>query len=234
MLKWKGRGIRAKQKIALAAVCGCLALSAASGMSYAYMTDTGSKLNHFTTGDVDIDVVETEWDAHPDQNNDGVKDPASDLVQGRVVKKDPIVVNHSSMPAWVFLQVQVPVRNVMLVENAPKVTDDVQLFDWTVNEGWKELVVESGSNTKTYLYGYETMVDPEASTNALFDSVKFKNVVEGQIGTDEALDIKVTGFGIQGHGFDTIESAWRSFDNSQKDSSMSDRPDHSNRKTDQN
>lgn len=218
-----------KAKMAMAAICGCLVFSAASGMSYAYMTDQGQVTNNFTTGDVDIDVVETNWDAHPDADGDGVKDPAADLVQGREVNKDPAVVNNSSMPAWMFLQIQVPVRDVMLVEDAPKVTSNVQLFDWAVNSGWKELAVESGDNVKTYLYGYEALVEPGAKTGTVFDKVKFKNVVEGQIGTDEVLDIKVTGFGIQGHGFSTIDDAWKSWDNTQKDSEMVDRPDHSNR-----
>ena len=48
-----------KKKIVSIALVACLALMAIAGASLAYFTDTDAEENVFTTGKVDIDLVET-------------------------------------------------------------------------------------------------------------------------------------------------------------------------------
>ena len=85
--------------IALAAVITALA----AGGTAAYLTDFETATNSFTVGKVDIDLDEPNW--KPEDN--------TDLVPTQVIRKDPYVSNKGVNEAFVYLEVSVPVRNVI-------------------------------------------------------------------------------------------------------------------------
>ena len=87
--------------IALAAVITALA----AGGTAAYLTDFETATNSFTVGKVDIDLDEPNW--KPEDN--------TDLVPTQVIRKDPYVANKGVNEAFVYLEVSVPVRNVITV-----------------------------------------------------------------------------------------------------------------------
>ena len=70
-----------KNKIILAAVVllGVFVI----GGAIALFTDTETKTNTFTVGNVDISVVETAWDNLPDADTNGKKDAAENLMPGQ-------------------------------------------------------------------------------------------------------------------------------------------------------
>ena len=63
-----------KNKTFLAAIV--LLLLFVVGGAVAYFTDTDSKTNTFTIGSVDIDLIETGWDALADTNDNVIPDAA--------------------------------------------------------------------------------------------------------------------------------------------------------------
>ena len=85
--------------IALAAMLVALA----AGGTAAYLTDFETATNSFTVGKVDIELDEPNW--KPDDN--------TKIVPTQVIKKDPFIKNRGINEAFVYLEVSVPVRNVI-------------------------------------------------------------------------------------------------------------------------
>lgn len=197
-----------QKKLLLAALCSGLILSVASGASYAYLTDSGTVTNQFTTSTIHINTIEPKWTALPDGNHDQIPDQATNLVAGREITKDPTVQNDSDMDAWCFLKAEIPTSDVMLTDTAPDITKDAELFTFKANSGWKLLSKEAGTDKVCYVYGYTSPVKAGESTDSLFDSVTFADVVEGQVSSDAALNITIEGAGIQAQGFKSIDDAY--------------------------
>lgn len=188
-----------------------LIVSASAVFSLAYKTD-GSKLrNDITTAQTSITVVETQWDALPDANKNGIKDVAEEIVQGKVITKDPAVLNESTLDMYCFLEVTIPAKNVMVVENAPR-RARTDLFSYTVKSGWTELKRTTSTTETKILYGYNTVVKPNNKTGTLFDSVKYANVVEGEISSGTVLNLNVQGYAIQAKTFTSMQDAYNNFD----------------------
>lgn len=150
-----------KKAIAVAIV---LALILLIGGMLAYFTDTETKTNVFVLGDkVDISLNETF--------NETL---ANGVHPGTTVEKQPIVVNASTTtPAYVFLEVKVP-----LYDSNNDSTVDAELFQYTVKSGWYQLSVNTDTTTRfrTYVYAYGsetamTELAANAQTPALFDDV---------------------------------------------------------------
>lgn len=110
--------------IALAAVITALA----AGGTAAYLTDFETATNSFTVGKVDIDLDEPNW--KPEDN--------TDLVPTQVIRKDPYVANKGVNEAFVYLEVSVPVRNVITVAK-----------DGTRNAAWQKQSCSASPKTRT-------------------------------------------------------------------------------------
>ena len=104
-----------------AAVFAALGITiAGSGMllsqtpAIAYLTDSGSLINRFTQGTLDITPVEPEWPGDQEAST-----------PGDVVSKNPMIQAQDGceVPAYVYLQVKVPFGM------ATKVNDDGTLYD---------------------------------------------------------------------------------------------------------
>ena len=89
-----------KKKILTAALAVCMLATLVIGMSLAYFTDTESKTNTFTVGNVDITLTEPGWLG--DTSADDVR-----LIPGKTIAKDPTIkVAQSSQTAYTFMKVQ--------------------------------------------------------------------------------------------------------------------------------
>lgn len=176
---------------------GGLSAALCIGSMMAYFTDTDAAGNTFTVGKISLDLQEPNWDPGNGQG----------LTPGKEVRKDPQVLNDGSNDEYVFLEVSVPYEHIITAneDGTKNEADDVQLWQFSVNEGWMQLgQVRKDSQEKRniYLYAYAkdqvcTRLAKDAVTPALFNSVKFVNAVEGQ-GLEEAVkNIDITAYGIQ-------------------------------------
>ena len=159
--------------IALAAVITALAAG-----------DFETATNSFTVGKVDIDLDEPNW--KPEDN--------TDLVPTQVIRKDPYVANKGVNEAFVYLEVSVPVRNVITVakDGTRNALAKTELFSFTKNKDWTQLErTEVGQNMV-----YNHILKPGTKTTTLFDTVTFANIIEGQLDTQQ-IDMPVRAYAIQ-------------------------------------
>ena len=211
-----------KKKTILAALV--LLLVVAVGGAIAYFTDTDTKTNTFTIGNVDISLTEDGWDALADANNNGIPDVAEDMMPGESVKKDPTINNLSTKnPAYVFAKVEVPCTTIV----APATTSE-ELFTYTTNAGWTELssaaaCTSGGTATHVYYYGTGGTLTalakaanastPTPTSNPVFSSVTLRSTLKGNEGLTGNKNIVVTGYGIQTEGLTSTAPAdvWGNF-----------------------
>ena len=209
-----------KKKTFIAAVV--LLLVFVVGGAIAYFTDTDTKTNTFTIGNVDIELVEPNWQSAiemsaTDTNDNDIPDAAEDMMPGESVAKDPTVRNLSTKnPAYVFVKVEVPCTTIV----APA-TSAVELFTYTVNTGWTELssaavaCTSGGTATHVYYYGSNdtlttlakandatTPVTPTPTSAPVFSTITLRGTLKATEipNIDQAKDVAVTAYGIQTEG----------------------------------
>lgn len=214
-----------KKKTIIAAVV-LLAVLVVGG-AIAYFTDTDTKTNTFTIGNVDISLTEDGWDALADANNNDIPDVAEDMMPGESVTKDPTINNLSTKnPAYVFAKVEVPCTTIV----APATTSE-ELFTYTTNAGWTELssaaVACTSGGTATHVYYYGTggtltalakaanASTPTPTSNPVFSSVTLRSTLKGNEGLTGNKNIVVTGYGIQTEGLTSTAptDVWGNFSN---------------------
>lgn len=180
--------------IALTLVC-CLAIAGVS----AYFTDGDSTVNTFTVGKISLDLIEPEW-IEP-----------KNITPEQEIKKDPRIYNGGINDEYVFLKVEVPYSTVITAaENGTRNEKAAtQLFSYTVNNGWMEFkpaewsdADAKGNGVVTHYYAYAsngamTALAQGVTTPALFNAVKFANVIEDQGLEQATLNINITAYGIQ-------------------------------------
>jgi predicted ribosomally synthesized peptide with SipW-like signal peptide len=212
-----------KNKTFLAAIV--LLLLFVVGGAVAYFTDTATKTNTFTIGNVDITLTEDAWDALTDANGNDIPDVAEEMMPGESVTKDPTINNLSTKnPAYVFAKVEVPCTTIV----APATTSE-ELFTYTTNAGWTELssatVACTSGGTATHVYYYGTggtltalakaanASTPTPTSNPVFSSVTLRSTLKGNEGLTGNKNIVVTGYGIQTEGLTSTAPAdvWGNF-----------------------
>ncbi len=173
--------------------CAAAAIMMVGGVS-AYFTATDTATNTWTIGNVAIDLQEPEYDASDKEN----------IVPNQVLAKDPMVENTGTNDAFVFMKVSIPKASVKIAEADGTVSGPVlqELFDYSIDSGWVQISKQEGTDNNTYVYAYAAngkcvSLAADASTPVLFKNgeIKFRNVVEGQLGSD--VTIPVTAYGIQ-------------------------------------
>lgn len=177
------------------AAVACLGIAGVS----AYFTDAAKVTNTFTVGKVDITPHEPTWT------------PPTDIVPNQEFDKDPTVENVGNNAAYVFVQVKVPKAHVVyadqngLRQNADK-SQSIPLFTYNIDSSkWAEVpgTVDDQDTyvTRTYVYGTTsapTALGKTETTDPLFSTIKFANVIEGQEGIElQDLDVDVTSYAIQ-------------------------------------
>lgn len=212
-----------KKKTILAALV--LLLVVAVGGAIAYFTDTDTKTNTFTIGNVDISLTEGGWDALADANKNDIPDVAEDMMPGESVTKDPTINNLSTKnPAYVFAKVEVPCTTIVA-----SATTSEELFTYTTNAGWTELssaaVACTSGGTATHVYYYGTggtltalakaadASTPTPTSKPVFSSVTLRSTLKGNEGLTGNKNIVVTGYGIQTEGLTSTAPAdvWGNF-----------------------
>lgn len=198
----------------------------------AYLTDTDTASNKFTIGEVKIDLQEPKWDAADDTNDNDIPDYAETLVPNATIEKDPLVENTGSNDAYIYLKVTVPAKSLVTAEaNGTLVNNgtaqDTQLFTYTPNANWTEIVSQKTTNTDengktesyTYVYYYNNVVAPRGKTDKLFETVTFANVIEGQGIELSEHQIDIEAYAIQADNLPentTIEGAYTIYVNQNK------------------
>lgn len=163
------------------------------GGAAAFFTDTETAVNNFTVGDVEVSIDEPSWNS----------DEGADITPNKVILKDPTLTNEGANPAYVFLKVSVPKAEIVTssADGAKEQKLVKELFTYNINAGWTEINKEESNDSNIYIYAYGTdsammPLQKGEKTPALFDSVKFINVVEGQI-DGETLSLPVDSYAIQ-------------------------------------
>ena len=188
-----------KKVIAVAIV---LALVLLIGGMLAYFTDTDTKSNTFTLGNVNIKIEETFTEAE-----------AQNLMPNQQVAKTPVVTNESTKnPAYVFAKVTIPCYAASGTGNV-----DTPLYTLTgTAAGWNLMstgAIDTTNKTITYIYNYGsadamTELAASASTPALFTTVTVANITGAQAGTVSATpNVVINAYGIQTKGLSVTAPA---------------------------
>lgn len=203
-------------------VGGCTAALAVGG-ALAFLTDTATVTNRFNIVDaLNIEVTEPGWEELPDTDEDGIPDVAEETTPGETFTKDPQVTNTAGTEAWIFARVDVPRAEVSVVDEDGTVQPaaETPLFSFDVNSEWTAMgdpVVSADGDTISYWFKRTGKLGVSATTGAIFDSVTYANVVEGEIGSNQEMDVVVTAYAIQTEGFETADAAWAAYTEQNKD-----------------
>lgn len=176
-----------KNTVKIMALAGILCLASVGGVS-AYLTDYEKVSNEFTVGNVDIELKEPEW--KPEENKK--------IEPSKVIHKDPQITNTGTNDAFVYMEVSIPMANVeAAAENGERLGKKVQeLFYFEAKDSWMQLSVQNTESRRTYTYAYKKILKPQETSEALFDTVKFLNLIEGQL-DGQTFEIPVRAYAIQ-------------------------------------
>lgn len=190
-------------------LCLCVVAALVVGLSttLAYLTDTDTRVNTFTVGNVDITVEEDFEDGAP-------------LYPGIETNKDALITNTGANDAWVWMTVAVPAD-----------VDEYVDLVWAsgVQPLSDEGEIKTGEDGNEYVV--YTVLVPEVlasgdSTGKILDAVELDESVDYQDGQyvsvvggvvtpieDDLseLDVIVTGYAMQTEGFDTVEEAYEAY-----------------------
>ena len=203
------------QKVITMCATGVLLGALAIGGTFAYLTDNETTTNNFTVGHVQIDLIESNK-----------PDPTAPIIANEELKKNPLIKNTGANEAIVFMEFDIPMKDVITVEadGTRNPEEYTELFDFSTEAGtydstgshWILLSEgqddETNPSKKTYVYGYEQKLDPNESTTALFDKVRFANVIEGQVVTKtktasfDDVSIPVRAYAIQSNYVNNIDT----------------------------
>lgn len=181
----------------MAAVIACVLIGTlAVGSVSAYFTDGDTVTNTFTVGKISLDLTEPDW--NPDN--------AKDITPNQTIKKNPQITNDGVNSEFVFMEVIVPYDNLVTANDngTLNAAADTELYSYIVNSGWYQMSRTQNTKNKTvtylYVYGTEaacTELTAGSTTPAVFNTVKFANVVEDQALEGKTLEIIVNAYGIQ-------------------------------------
>lgn len=176
-----------KNTVKIMTLAGILCLASVGGVS-AYLTDYEKASNEFTVGKVDIELKEPEW--KPEENKK--------IEPSKVIHKDPQITNTGTNDAFVYMEVSIPMANVeAAAENGERLGKKVQeLFYFEAKDSWMQLSVQNTESRRTYTYAYTKILKPQETSEALFDTVKFLNLIEGQL-DGQTFEIPVRAYAIQ-------------------------------------
>ena len=163
-----------KKRIFTIALIAALAAILVVGGTMAFFTDTKTKDNTFTIGNVSIDLDEPNWDP----------DDTDNKYPGEVIAKDPQVKNTGANDAFVRIKVE----GLDSLKNAGLSSNDIELLN--MSDKWVE---------KDGYYYYTVKLAAGETTPALFDSIKIPVDTTGDA-SHMTIDVKVTSEAVQADG----------------------------------
>lgn len=168
-----------KRKIIFLIAATCLASTITVGSTLAWLSDKDSAKNTFSIGNVDVTLVEENW--NPEEGKD--------IYPGKTVTKDPIVKNVGNNPCYV--RAKIIFSNESLKNYIQ--FNDLDTTNWVYNE------------SDGYYY-FQTPVSKNSQTTELFKSVTLKdNYKETDI---ISFDIDVYTEAVQSEGFNNAQAAF--------------------------
>lgn len=186
---------RKKKSIFLAALVLLTVLSAAMGVTFAYLTrNLESRANNFTFSNASIDLTESGWDK--------LSSDQKTVYPGRSVTKDPVIENTGANDIYVYIEVKIPRASIRTVNEDETVASEAvqNLLTFEVNSGWElmESSVEGGYSVERYAYT-AGVLKPGASTVSLFknNKVEFVNMLEGELEKGYQFDMPIAAYAIQ-------------------------------------
>lgn len=185
-----GKNISLKNMVIVIAILGLLII----GTTFSYFIDRDMVTNQFTVGNVEVNLTEPNW--NPEN--------ATNITPKKEIPKNPIVTNVGVNDAYAFLSVTVPKSNVKTANDDGTLNESrlQELFTYRINNNWREVKVVNSNDKSEHIYAYVgsdnkmKKLSPNEATNSLFDNVKFINIVEGQLNSNN-LEIPVEVLAIQ-------------------------------------
>lgn len=161
------------------------------GGTMAYLTDSERTINKFQVGKVDIQLTEPSW---VEASNQQIQ-PTS------IIPKDPQITNVGINDAFVYLEVKIPMANVVTADTTGMrvgqgIAQNQELFTFTPEKNWSQIKKKTVDGNMVYTYAYNKILAKTQKTTALFENVTFANVIEGQI-DENKYDISVSAYAIQ-------------------------------------
>ncbi len=162
------------------------------GFAIAYFTERTQELsNNITVGDVNTTLTEPNWKP----------DDGKNIEPDKNIPKDPKIRNTGSNPCYVYLQITVPKSEVRLVidEEMLSSKQNTELFTYSVNSDWEEISTNtSNSNYNVHIYAYtKEVLSSNEETSSIFNSIKLKNVLEGELDSKKEYIVNVRSYAIQ-------------------------------------
>ena len=167
--------------------------SVATGTSLAFLTDSEKKVNHFTYGSIDIELKEPEWDE--------LKPEDKVVYPDRVIPKDPFVMNTGTVEIYAYMEIRIPMASVRTVSGDGKTILPAKLqdlFTFAPSSDWTKIEESFTDTEHVIVFAYtKGAIAPGESSSPLFESVKFINMLEGELTKGNALTMPIRTFAIQ-------------------------------------
>ena len=103
-------------------------------------------------------------------NQGGNRKRIQKIVPTQVIKKDPYVKNVGVNEAFVYLEVSVPVSEVITAaqDGTRNALAKTELFSYAKNNDWTQLEKKEIGQNMVYTYAYNHILNPGRKTTTLF------------------------------------------------------------------
>lgn len=180
-----------KGKTGICLMAGVVIAATSVATTGAYLTyGTPGLHNVLTSGNVSVEVKEPDW-----QEKSGEA-----MLPGESRRKNPLVKNTGTLESWVFLEVNVPIRKVTLVDDTTqrKQTEtEMELFRFQSNAGWELIEHGRQRDNMQYVYGWKEPLMPTQQTGTLFDSITIVPYLEGSLNEQEVQQLTIAAHAVQ-------------------------------------
>ena len=170
-----------KKKILALCLVVVLAVTAVTGATLAYFTDSDDAENVFTVGNVDIDLTEPKWD------KEGEKE-AEDAYPGEPLAKDPTVENIGKNPCFVRISITGLDQFTEQFGADAMIKVRTDYVEGNLGENWVEY---------NGFYYYNKVLAAGEKTDALFDQIVIPTQVTNNA---ETVSIDVVAQAVQAQG----------------------------------
>lgn len=170
---------------------GLMVITVSTFGTQAYLIrNTDTLTNRIAPGSVTVAVTEPDW--NPEDGNG--------LVPEKVIAKNPQVTNLGTLDAWVMLRVKIPRKTIALVDPVTRrkmEKENTEIVTFEKKDGWTLLSEQNSDEQTEYVYGYQKSLAPGETTESLFESIRMVNYLEGELDSDEILEIPIESIAIQ-------------------------------------
>lgn len=189
-----------KRKYKKLIVLSAFLVSLFTSGAFAFMTSSTEEIDNVVIlGNVEIELIEPKWTDADDFDSDKIPNFAEAVYPNQIIDKDPAIENTGNNDAYVYLKVDIPKAAVKYVKENQEIVSPVQpveLFTYNANNGWVEFHKEDKGDYNSHYYYFKEPVKPNEKSDALFETIRFINVVEGQLEETKYL-IDVTAYAAQ-------------------------------------